>query len=169
MSSVNAKLLAELNTKDDLVFKLGDTLDVKLSIVLVVITVVGAQTAYFFTKPVVGIQHTLQVCSVVFLVLATIAAIAGLWPRHYWMIEPEGLVENRIKELEAYYKENGEEVERHLPQQLELDQIGWAKTRIADNRSINNRKAWRLDAAFYATSCAIACNILTLIWFIHPF
>ena len=169
MDTVNGRLLAELTAKDDLVFRLGDTLDVKLSIVLVVITVVGAQTAYFFTKPVVGIQHTLQVCSVAFLVLATITAITGLWPRRYWMIEPEGVVETRIKELEAHYKENGEEAELPLLKQLEMDQIGWAKTRIADNRGTNFRKAWRLDAAFYATSLAIACNILTLIWFIHPF
>lgn len=73
MGVVNEKLLAELNAKDDLAQRLGDTLDVKASMGMVVITFLGTQTAYFLDKHVVGIAHKLQAVSVCFLVLATIA------------------------------------------------------------------------------------------------
>lgn len=46
MSAIQDRLLAELSAKDDLAFKLGDTLDVKASIVMVVIAFLGTQTAY---------------------------------------------------------------------------------------------------------------------------
>lgn len=57
MELINDRILAELSVKDDLSFKLGDTLDVKASIGMVVITFLGTQTAYLLDKHVTGISH----------------------------------------------------------------------------------------------------------------
>lgn len=86
MDSINDRLLAELNSKDDLAFKLGETLDVKASIGLVVITFLGTQTAYLLDKHVTGVFHALQDVLVIFLVIATIMSIVELWPRDYIMM-----------------------------------------------------------------------------------
>ena len=45
--TVCERLLIEINAKDDLATKLGDALDVKASILLVVIVFLATQTAYF--------------------------------------------------------------------------------------------------------------------------
>jgi hypothetical protein len=44
------RLLEEINSKDDLAVRLGDTLDVKASIVLAAITLLATQTAYFLDQ-----------------------------------------------------------------------------------------------------------------------
>jgi hypothetical protein len=169
MSRINEKLLEELTAKDDLVFKLGDTLDMKSSIVLVVITFLGTQTAYFFDKHPSGLAHSFQVASVMFLALATLAAIVGLWPRNYWMTQPEKLVTNRIEELTEYFSKESGDLESNVLGQLGLDEIGWATKRIADNKIKNTDKAHCLYTAFAGTALALLCNVLTLVWFTHPF
>ena len=107
--------------------------------------------------------------SVAGLVFATLASIAGLWPRRYWMPDPEGIVAHRIKELKDFYTPEGGDIESNILGQLELDEIGWARKRIADNRGKNSVKSRCLDYAFYSTAIAIFCNVATLVWFTHPF
>ena len=171
MNSVNEKLLAELTAKDDLAFKLGDTLDVKASIGLVVITFLGTQTAYFLDKHISGISHALQAASVVSLVIATIFSIMELWPQKYLMIEPEENSTSRIPELIAHYSKYDEEVELNVLGQLILEEIQWTNQRIAANKSKNGRKAAWLEWAFRTTAIAIGLNAATLVlvWFTHPF
>ncbi len=52
--TVCERLLIEINAKDDLATKLGDALDVKASILLVVIVFLATQTAYFLEKQTQG-------------------------------------------------------------------------------------------------------------------
>jgi hypothetical protein len=169
MTTVNEKLLADINAKDDLVFKFGDTLDVKSSIVMVVITFVGTETAYFFTKDLTGIAHTFQCISVLFLVLATIFSIAGLWPRDYWMTQPEDLSIGYAANLREHFSQNGGDVEQNVLERLVSAETDWAITRIKDNAKVNSEKARWLNMAFGATALAILFNVLTLIWFTHLF
>ncbi len=108
MDIVNSRLLSELSVKDDLSFKLGDTLDVKASIGMVVITFLGTQTAYLLDKHVSGISHTLQAGSVIALLVATVASIVELWPRNYLMVEPEANTTSRIADLKAHFSQYGD-------------------------------------------------------------
>jgi|ERR1700733_11083579 len=172
MNSVNERLLAELTTKDDLAFQLGDTLDVKGSIVMVVITFLGTQTAYLLDKHVYGPSHVIQAVSVLCLVAATVFSILELWPRTYVMIEPESNVAKRIPELIAHYSQfNDGALEPNVLNQLTLEQIGWAKSRISSNKAINALKSGWLEKAFYATAIAFCLNAVTLVlvWLTHPF
>jgi hypothetical protein len=169
METVNGRLLEALNAKDDLVFKLGDTLDVKSSIVMVVITFVGTETAYFFTKDLSGTTHVFQCISVFFLVLATVFSIAGLWPRDYWMMKPEDLSIGYAATLRDHYSQNGEAAEQSILDNLISAETDWAIARIKDNGKINKQKAQWLNVAFGSTALAILFNVLTLVWFTHLF
>ncbi len=171
MDQVNQKLLAALSVKDDLAFKLGDTLDVKASICMVLITFLSTQTAYLLDKHVNGTAHELQAGTVICLVIATVAAIVELWPRRYVMVEPEENLSSRIPELVDHYSKYPGLLEQSVIDQLTLEEIGWAKDRIASNQAKNKSKSRWLDVCFYATACAMSINATTMIvvWFIHPF
>ena len=171
MAAVNERFLSELNAKDDLALKLGDTLDVKASIGLVVVTFLGTQTAYLLDKHVGGICHWLQSISVAFLVAATIACIVELWPRQYILIEPEGNVKDRISQLRAHYSQFPDADDSHILAQLTDDEIAWTTIRIAKNQGWNKRKSRWLEWSFYATAGSFVLNLVTivLVWLIHPF
>ena len=199
MGIVNDRLLTELSAKDDLAFKLGDTLDVKASIGLVVITFLGTQTAYLLDKHVTGLAHILQAGSVVALVVATIASIVELWPRNYLMIEPEVNTASRIIELQDHYSQYSEEgdatclqpgseatnlaaasslaaantgaIEANVLEQLTVNEIAWTLDRISTNQTNNGAKVKWLDWAYKATAASLILNLITLIdvWLTHPF
>jgi hypothetical protein len=170
MGVISEKLLAELNDKDDLAQRLGDTLDAKASMLMVVITFLGTETAYFLDKHVVGIAHKLQAGSVVFLVLATIATVAELWPRDYLLIEPESNVTDRIAQRRKHYAPYPD-AELNVLDALVQTEIGWARARIEENQGKNGRKSSFLNWTFYLTAGAIALNAMTLVlvWLTHPF
>lgn len=171
MNMANDRLLAELTVKDDLSFKLGDTLDVKASIGMVVITFLGTQTAYLLDKHVTGISHVIQACSVIALVVATIASLIELWPRTYLMIEPEKNTTSRIAELEHYFSQHVDSEKDAVMDELTKDEIAWAKERISANQKKNETKEACLTWAYKATAVAFSLNAVTLVvvWVSHPF
>jgi len=171
MDAINNRLLAELSVKDDLAFKFGDTLDVKASIGMVVITFLGTQTAYYFDKHVTGFSHILQLCSVAALVVAAVFSILELWPRKYLMVEPEQNTASRIVELKNHYSQYEDEIGPDVLSQLTENEIKWTLERIAANQSQNSRKARYLDWAYKATAAAFTLNAVTLVivGLTHPF
>lgn len=168
MDGINERLLAELEAKDDLLFKLGDTFDVKASILLIVITFAGTQTAYFFNRHLAVFPHFVQYLSVFFLVLATVAAIVELWPRTYHMVAPEVNSASRIEELKAHYADYPE-CSPEIVSELIRNEIEWANFRIAANKKMNATKSLWLNLAFYPAVAAVALNILTLLCITIPF
>jgi hypothetical protein len=171
MENLYGRFLADLNAKDDLAFKFGDTLDVKASIGLVVITFLGTQTAYFLDKNIAGVSHFLQTASVFFLVAATVGMIVALWPREYLMIQPEENVASRISELIEHRAQYKEYTEADVLDELTSNEIQWATQRISINQSKNTEKSRWLVWAFTATAIFVGLNTLTLIlvWITHPF
>lgn len=171
MGTSNERLLSELNVKDDLSFKLGDTLDVKASIGMVVITFLGTQTAYLLDKHVTGASHYIQAGSVLALLLATVASIAELWPRDYLMIEPEESTASRIAELEAHYAEYDQSPADAVIDELTKNEIEWTRQRISVNQKNNGAKGKFLVLAYQSTAVAFILNAITLlvVWVNHPF
>jgi hypothetical protein len=166
---VYERLLAEISTKDDLEVRLGDTLDVKASIGLVVITFLATQTAYFLDKHPSGFPHGLQIASAIFLAAATIAAFIVLWPRNYILPLPESSGIDRAAELREFYSQHeGVETSTMLAQFVQ-DEIGWAKIRISANEKQNEAKSAWLQWSFYLTAIAMLTNIVTLFYFMHLF
>jgi hypothetical protein len=163
------KLLDEMTTKDDLEVRLGDTLDVKASIGLVVITFLATQTVYFLDKHPSGFPHGLQIASGIFLAAATIAAFVVLWPRNYMLPLPESSGIDRATELREFYAQHENVETSTMISQFIQDEIGWTKIRILANEKQNETKSFWLEKSFYLTAIAMVMNIVTLLYFMHPF
>lgn len=105
------------------------------------------------------------------LVIAIVASIIELWPRKYWMVEPEENTSSRVAELVAHFSKYEGEVEINVLSELTKNEIGWTLQRIAVNQGKNGKKAKYLDWAYKATALAFILNAVTLIlvWFTHPF
>jgi hypothetical protein len=156
------RLLGEIYSKDDLAVRLGDTLDVKASILLAAITLLATQTAYFLDKQAPGLAHYLLVGAVLLLGFATIAAFAELWPRTYLMPVPESSGINRATELHGFYSQHDDVDARTMIAEFTKDEMGWAQTRISTNQAINRNKSKFLEFSFYFTAIAMLFNIATL-------
>lgn len=159
----NERMLDEIRAKDALEFGLGDTLDVKASILLAAIALLATQTAYFLDKQVSGLPHLLLVGAALLLVLATVAALLELWPRDYMAPVPESGGLNRIEELSQFYSEFEDADADFILAELTKDEIEWAIDRIGRNRKANNFKSRFLNLSFYLTLVAMGLNIATLL------
>ncbi len=156
------RLLAEIGSKDDLAVRLGDTLDVKASILLVVITFLATQTAYFLDKHATGTPHYLLEGAGIILALATIAAFVELWPRTYMMPVPESSGVDRAAELRDFYSQHADVDVSTMLGEFTKDQIGWARTRIATNQGINRQKSTYLSLSFYFIAVGMVLNSIVL-------
>ena len=74
-----------------------------------------------------------------------------------------------VEKWEKYYSETNEGTDVDVLVELDKAKIGWATQRIADNQRKNKFKEICQYASFIATALAIVCNVLTLLWFTHPF
>jgi len=166
MAAAAEMLLQDIALKDDLAVKLGDALDVKASIGLVVITFLATQSAYFLDKQ--SLPHggrLFQFASIISVTVAGILALMELWPRTYMIPEPEGgAIEERIEQLADFYGEAANS--ESISDQLTRDEIQWAKNRIMTNQRHNRNKAYTLAWSFRFTAASLVLNLLTLTAFI---
>ena len=152
------RLLDELNSKDDLAVRLGDTLDVKASILLAVIALLATQTAYFLDKGVSGLPHYLLVSAAGLLGLATLASFAELWPRHCQLPVPESSGIARAGELRDFYSQHEGIESSVMLSEFTKDEIGWAQFRISKNEAINDQKSRCLEISFSLTAGAMTLD-----------
>src|SRR5712691_6291973 len=104
MPTIVETLLEEVNAKEDLAVRLGDTLDTKASIGLAIIIFLATQSAYFLDKGLMRFPGTMQIFSIICSVVAGILALAELWPREYILPQPESdYIQQRIDELTTHY------------------------------------------------------------------
>lgn len=157
-------LTKRLDMKDDQLFKLGDTMDVKASIALVIITFLATQTASFISDG--GVlawpwDRRLQLIAAVFLAVAGALAFVELWPRDY-EIEPAESWDAWIGQLRRYYKDDPNAEQKVEAAVLEAQRLR-TKERIASNSKTNEQKAELLAWSFRFTGAALALNLATLI------
>jgi hypothetical protein len=157
------RLLEEMNEKDDLTLRLGDTLDIKASILLAAITLLATQTAYFLDKRQTGVANYLLIGSVILLCCGTIAAFWELWPRTYLLPVPEKSGIDRAAELRGFYSQHEGVEAGTMFAEFTKDEIGWAQFRISTNQNINKFKSKCLEWSFYLTGAAMVLNIATLL------
>jgi len=155
-------LLEEMNQKDDLAIKLGDTLDMKASILLAAITLLATQTVYFFDRGASGLPHYLLIGAAALLSLATISAFVELWPRTYMMPVPESSGIDRAAELRDFYSQCEDVDHRAMLAEFTKNRMGWAQSRITANQRINRIKSKFLEWSFYLAATAMLLNIATL-------
>ena len=91
-----ALIVERLNAKDELTYQRGDTLDVKASIVLVVVTFLAGESAELLAKGnLTPAGKVTQIIAAAFLALAGILVWSQLWPREYEVEAAENLLIGR--------------------------------------------------------------------------
>jgi hypothetical protein len=156
--AIYERLLAEVNAKDDLANRLGDTLDVKMSIGLVLITFLSTQTAFFLDKYRSGFPHNIQIISGCVLAAAIVAAFIELWPRTYLMPYPESSGIARAIELNEFYSQHENVRAETMVAEFTKNEIGWSEIRILTNGRNNNKKSFWLRVSLSLTAIAIILN-----------
>src|ERR1700723_453304 len=138
---------------------LGDTLDMKANIWLVVITFLGTQSAYFLSKGLHGYVFWGQVISAALLVIAGLLCLWELMPRDYLLFRPSGgAIQRKLEKLRAEHKDNEKLVEAEIVNA----QMGWAKERIEVNMRINSKKSALINWSFWLAAVAFGLNFATL-------
>lgn len=146
---------------DEAIVKLGDALDVKASIVLILVTLLGAISGPILVLAGLPQQVKIAQCvAVAALTLAVYFSLVVLWPSDFSMPPDTDSWEQFIWETGAEQQNNAQAIAT----ELRASRIRLAKKRIASNQKITVRKARFNQYAFYATAAAIVLDVATLIW-----
>jgi hypothetical protein len=104
MNGYDQIISEHLKEQDEREFALGDTLDIKTSIALVIITFLATQSAEFLKASASAPRwHIIQQMSVACLVIAGLLALIELIPRNYRLrMNPATFLE-WVKQTKAFY------------------------------------------------------------------
>lgn len=143
-------------------FSLGDTLDVKASVILAVIVFLAAQSEHFFQGNLNLCMRGLQYLSVLALVLGGIFAVIELIPRDYGAEGSPSSYDKWVSDLESYYagKENADAL---VVEQAIRGRLTRATERIEANIAVNKGKSTFLSLCFICTTVSLAANLLTMV------
>jgi len=163
MSNMQDVLLNDFSDEAERSFVLGDTFDMKANVLLVVITFLAAQTAYFLGIVKMPVEHYGQVASAILLAIAAVLVLLELRPKDYIFFSPSnGAIERKISKLQ---KEYGKEQDHKILEHLVRDEIEWARERAKKHKELNRQKSTLLQWAFYITAWSVAINLVTLLAF----
>lgn len=163
MSFETNKLNAEYTFKrDEHEFSLCDSLDVKASIILVILVFLAAQSDEFFRAGVAGCARVLQYISVGALILGGIGAVIELWPRDYGTEGSPQKYENWLTELDQHYAKS-DNPDKLVLEQVVIGRAKRAKERAEVNIATNKRKTKFLYASFWFVVISLAANLATLV------
>jgi hypothetical protein len=159
-----ALIIERLNAKDELTYQRGDTLDVKASIVLVVVTFLAGQSAELLAKGnLTCLGKVTQIIAVLSLGLAGILVWGQLWPREYEVESAEKLPEWRA-ELQEFYQDDPNASAKVL-NLLAKGIIDRTTERIYANNAINTTRSSLLLWSYVFTTLSLAINLFTLFGF----
>jgi hypothetical protein len=148
---------------------LGDTLDMKANIWLVVITFLATQTAYFLSKELHGYVFWGQVVSAFLLLVAGLLSLWELMPRDYLLFRPsQGAIQKKIEKLRDEHKESTDK-EKMVEAGIVNAQMQWAKERTEFNMAINDKKSALINWSFWLAAVSFGFNFATLATLFKPF
>lgn len=164
MAEYQREIAESIKNQDETELALGDTLDVKASIALVVIIFLATQSADFLksSPPLSPAWHHVQVWSVFCLIAAGVCAFFELLPRQYEMRMSPAEFIGWVNKLADFYK-GDPDAESKISQDITDTEIKKIEKRFSANSAINARKSLLLDWCFRFTAAALAFNLATLL------
>ena len=164
-AKVESDLIIErLNAKDELTYQRGDTLDVKGSIVLVVVTFLAGESADLLARGnITSFGKSAQVVAAVSVALAGVFVWAQLWPRGYEVEAAEKLPQWKA-ELEQFY-EDDPDASGKVSAVLAAGIVERATERIYANDAINKMRSNLLLGSYIFATLSLGINLLTLFGF----
>jgi hypothetical protein len=150
--------------RDRFELDLGDTFDVKASIVLLILTFLGTISATMLTaEKLTAAAKLAQIPVIASIVISGIFCVACLWPKDYLF---DDLPEAYADWLADLGESDSERLEGVTNLSMEL-----ANGRIGHNHALNKTKAWSLNGAFWFMALALFIELGTLAYTafaIHP-
>jgi hypothetical protein len=148
--------------RDRALFTMGDTLDVKASIVLVLITFLATLTSDILHDHALSAPLRLaQVLSAMLLAAGAICSVASLWPKDFQVETGEGFAE-WLQDLRTHYASEPEP-DLSVSAAIADGRIARAHERIVHNRALTEWKSQLVFWAFAITATAMVLNLVTLI------
>jgi len=161
MSDTHSEILERLQAKDALLFGLSDTLDVKASLALVMITFLATQTGAWLSMDGLPIWfHSAQVLAAFVLAAAGIVALVSLWPRNH-ALEPAEAFEAWVQELRAFYRD-APHPEEAVAQEFRRGRILRLTERIEAHEQLDREKSRLVGLAYVLTGVAVILNLGTV-------
>ena len=158
----NKAELEQLLTKDRLLFNLSDTLDMKASVSLIVVTFLAALTADFLAAHMLSDWiRRLQILAAIALAIGGICAMVVLWPRVY-AVEKAEEFGAFWEELVKHYK-GADDADQQVKNAYLAGRIKGIKAQISANRQVDDRKSQFLSGAYKCAGVALLLNLITLV------
>jgi hypothetical protein len=142
----------------------ADSLDVKSSLVLILVTFIGTELLPLLATTNLHGKCVPELC-LIFVVFSLVSAAISMWPREYSYPDPDR-VSDRVEELKnIYYLERGSKPDQDIfvSSALRLDQIEWNQARLQENKRVNLTKARWLNCAFYCACVGLALFIWIIV------
>jgi hypothetical protein len=160
MDGLEQAYLERLQDNDHSAFGLGDTIDAKAGLALIVVVFLADQTAAFLmSSQLTQHGHVAQWIASMALALAGGCCIAAMWPRDYASEDAMGW-DGWIKKLRDNHPGDDAAVARAF-----FDgRVKLIKERITENRRICKAKGRLVHAAFWLSAAALALNLATSVW-----
>lgn len=147
---------------------LGDALDMKANIWLVVITFLATQTAYFLSKDLHGCIFWGQVASALLLIIAGLLSLWELRPRDYLLFRPSsGAIQAKLEKLRHVHADSAHKDEL-IESEILNAQMVWAKQRTESNMAINDEKSALINWSFWLAAGSFVLNFVTLLSLFKP-
>jgi hypothetical protein len=156
-------ILDNLQSQNELEYQLGDTLDIKTSIVLVVITFLATLSSGLLTTQMPRHWHNIQLASVGCLIFAGLLSVWELIPRTYKVgLAPDKFFE-WVQGVKTFYGAEGvsDPDERSL-EFIHRKRIDQLRARFTHNRTINAMKSNVVTCVFILTFASLILNLSTL-------
>jgi hypothetical protein len=157
-------LVEEATRLDEIAYQVGDVLDVKASVILVVLTFLGTLASQVLPIPDLPVTiKIIQIVAVIALSIAGTFTICTLWPRKF-AIPPSPLESWEYAEALIKHFHGAGDAEDLAFQQLQKSKTDLALDRIVKNRQLAASKAKFNKYAFYAMVVSVIAQLASLLW-----
>jgi hypothetical protein len=164
VNNVDPLIIERLNAKDELTYQRGDTLDVKASIVLVVVTFLAGQSADLLAKGnLTPYGKIAQIVAAISIALAGILVWGQLWPREYEVEAAEKFPQWK-EDLEEFYSQDSD-TSVTVSTLLIEGIIARTTERIYANSAINRGRSNLLLWSYIFASLSLGINLVTTFGF----
>jgi len=154
----DAKRLDEIN------YGVGDALDVKASILLLVITFLGTLSGQILGLTILPrAMKVVQLIAVLGICTSGVLTLLALWPRRFSIAPAPEEMLNYAEELAVYF-EGEPNQEELLLERFRRDRRELTSERISKNNQIAATKTRFNELGFYAITVSAAAELITLLW-----
>ena len=154
----------EARRKEDFYWRAGEALDLKASIILLVVTFLGTLSGQLLSLSDLPVPlRVVQLVAVLAVCASGILTLCGLWPRTFATSGDPNEHLKYANELEKYYQgqPNAEDL---VERDFEKARTDIVLSQIATNEPLATSKSRFNKLAFYPLAVAVLADLASLVW-----